>query len=798
MPIRCPSNLGHYEVIAPIGSGGMGEVYLARDKNLDRRVALKLLSPSDNTTDQRFRRFIQEAKAASALNHPNIAHIYEIGEADGTPFIAMEYVEGRSLQQRLTDEPLNTPDVLQIACQIADGLSEAHNAGIIHRDIKASNIMLTSRGQVKVLDFGLAKIRRDGDDSTSTDLDTQLKTAPHVVMGTLPYMSPEQAIGHQLDHRTDIFSLGVVLYQLITRRLPFSGKTASETANLIATAQPEPISRFNNTVPSELERIIRKCLEKEPQRRYQTAADLAADLENLKRDTQTNASLRTADDSPRAVKPYRLAAIALVVVIALLACFALYKSYAGIKPTSEGTGVGSIAVLPFENVSGDQNTDYLSDGITESIINSLSQIPNMRVMARTTMFRYKGKNADPQAVGRELGVDAVVTGKALQQGDTLVIQAELVKVLDGSQVWGDRFNRKLSDVLAIQDEISRQIADKLRLRLTGEQEQLLTKRYTDNSAAYDLYLKGQFAYRKLSEPDLLESIDYFERAIAIDPNYALAYVGIANSYFSLGGVLGFRSPAEVLPKAREAATKALDLDDKLANAHHAMANCKLYFDWNWNDAEREIKTALALNPNYSPTHNTYGTLLQSRGLVNEAWEERKLARKFDPLSPFAVADVGYPLYYARRFDEAISAYREALQIDPNFAWAHLWIGQAYVQKGQNREAIEEIKEAVRLSNGDVRMLSTLAHAYAVSGNRTEALKILGDLQKISQQRYVSPYFIAVIYVGLADDDRALEWLEKAYQERHPYLILLKVEPVFDGLRKNPRFTDLQRRVGLEP
>ena len=798
MPIPPKTDLGHYEILTQIGSGGMGEVYLARDKNLDRRVALKLLTPSDNTIEQRLRRFIQEAKAASALNHPNIAHIYEIGEANGAPFIAMEYVEGRSLEQRLAGEAPTTSEVVQIAFQIADALAEAHGAGIIHRDIKSSNIMLTPRGQIKILDFGLAKIQRGGTESTSSaDSDTQLKTAPHVVMGTLPYMSPEQAMGHQVDHRSDIFSLGVVLYQLITGRLPFTGKTANETANRIATAQPEAISRLNDKVPPELERIIRKCLEKEPQRRYQTAADLAADLQNLKRDTQTNASIRTTYEAPRAFKAYPLILIALGVVVALLAGYALYKRYAGIKPGPEVTSVESIAVLPFANISGDQNTEYLSDGITESIINSLSQIPKMRVMARTTMFRYKGKNADPQTVGRELGVDAVVTGTTLQQGDTLVVQADLVKVTDGSQVWGDHFNRKLSDVLAIQDEIARQIADKLRLRLTGEQELLLTKRYTDNTDAYALYLKGQFSFRRFTEPDLFKSIDYYEQAIALDPNYALAYVGIANSYLALGGVFGFRSPAETFPKARVAATKAVSLDEKLADAHHALASCKLSHEWDFADAEREIKRAIELNPNYPLAHGAYGTLWQTRGLLDKALEERELARKFDPLSPYTVANAGYPLYYARRFDEAIAVYRESLQFDPNFAWGHLWIGQAYVQKGVYPEAINEIKEAVRLSSGDVRMLATLGHAYAVSGNRAEALKILNDLQHASQQRYVSPYFIAVIYVGLGEDDRALEWLEKAYNERHPYLILLKVEPVFDRLRKNPRFIDLQRRVGIE-
>jgi eukaryotic-like serine/threonine-protein kinase len=792
MPMPYPSSLGHYEIIAPIGSGGMGEVYRARDKNLDRIVALKILPTTQTATGQIVRRFIQEAKAASALNHPNIAHIYEIGEADGTRFIAMELVEGQSLQEKISGRSLTGSEVVQIGCQVADALEHAHAARIIHRDIKSSNIMFTTRGQVKVLDFGLAKIQPH-ETTTPTDVETQLKTGPEVVMGTLPYMSPEQTLGQRLDHRSDIFSVGVVLYQLITGRLPFSGKTAAETANLITTAQPEPVARFNHDVSVELERIIRKCLEKEPQRRYQTAADLAADLENLKRDSQSSVSAG-ARVSPKQNRTAWVAAVAIIlVVVALGAGYSIFK---GNKSGATIVNVKSIAVLPFANVTGDQGTEYLSDGITESIINSLSQLPNMRVIARTTMFRYKGKNADPQTVGRELGVDAVVTGKAVQQGDTLVVQADLVNVADGSQIWGDRFNRKLPDLLAIQDEISRQIADKLRIRLSGEQVQLLTKRYTDNSEAYDLYRKGQFSYRKLTEPELLKSIDYYEQAIKIDPSYALAYVGIANSYLTLGGVLGFKSPAEMFPKAREAATRAISLDNQLANAHHALANCKLYFEWNWDDAERELKTALSLDPNYSYAHNTYGTLLQSRGLVNEAWEERKLGRKFDPLSPFAVADVGYPLYYARRYDEAITAYRESLQLDPNFAWGHLWIGQAEVQKRMYKEAIDEIKEAMRLSNGDIRMLATLGHAYAVSGNRSEAQNVLNDLQHLAKQRYVSPYFIAVIYVGLEEDELALEWLEKAYQERHPYLILLKVEPVFDRLRKNDRFIDLQKRVGI--
>jgi eukaryotic-like serine/threonine-protein kinase len=795
MPIRCPSSLAHYEVIAPIGSGGMGEVYRARDKNLDRVVALKILPAAETLTGQAVRRFIQEAKAASALNHPNIAHIYEIGEADGIRFIAMEYVEGQSLQEKVSGRSLTGSEVLQIGCQIADALEHAHAARIIHRDIKSSNIMLTPRGQVKVLDFGLAKIQHD-ETTSAADIDTKLKTAPEVLMGTLPYMSPEQALGQRIDHRSDIFSFGVVLYQLITGRLPFSGKNSSETANLIATAQPEPISRFNHQVPVEFERIVRKCLEKETHRRYQTAADLAADLENLKRDSQTNVATGVSPVAPRRNRiAWRVGATALLVLVTLGTLYSIFK---GNKSVATVAKVQSIAVLPFTNVTGDQSTEYLSDGITESIINSLSQLPNMRVMARTTMFRYKGQNADPQAVGRELGVDAVVTGKALHQGDTLVIQADLVYVSDGSQLWGDRFNRKFVDVLSIQEEISKQIAEKLRLRLTGEEQRLLTKRYTDSTEAYDLFLKGRSFQRKVTENDLLTAIDYYQQAIAKDPNYALAYVGVGNAYHTLGGVLGFRSPSETFPKMNEYAMKALQMDDQLAEAHHLLANAKLYYEWNWEVAGRELKRSIELNPNYSLAYETYGTYYQSLGLLDQAAAARKVGKELDPLSPFAVADEGYPLYYARRFDDAIKAYREGLALDQNLSWGHLWIGQALVQKGMYSEAIAEIQEAVRLSGGDIRARATLGHAYAVAGKQREALHVLDELKSLSRRRYVSPYFIALVYAGLRNDEETFAWLEKAYQERHPYLILLKVEPVFDHLRNNEKFINLEKRVGLNP
>jgi tetratricopeptide (TPR) repeat protein len=419
-------------------------------------------------------------------------------------------------------------------------------------------------------------------------------------------------------------------------------------------------------------------------------------------------------------------------------------------------------------------------------------------MARATMFRYKGKEVDPQIVGRDLQVDAVLTGRVLQQNDTLVIQADLMNVSDGSQLWGEHYTRKLVDVFVIQDEIAKQITDRLRWRLTGEEQKLVTKHYTENTEAYDLYLKGRYFSGKGTEDALKKAIEYYQQATALDPNYALAYVGIASSYTSLGGVLGYQSPAENYPKSKEFAMRALALDETLAEAHSALATYSLNYEWNWPEAEQQYKRAIELNPNYGVAHAGYGTYLEALGRFDEAVRERQLAQKFDPLSPFAVADVGYPLYYARQYDEAIKHYRRGLELDPKFSWGHLWIGQVYVQRGMYNEAIDEINQAIQLSGGDTRARATLGHAFAVAGRRDDAIKVLNELRSLAKERYVSPYFMALIYVGLGDDRQAVAWLEKACEERQSYLILMKAEPVFDRLHADPGFQAIERRVGLAP
>ena len=787
------SLIGHYRLLHLIGAGGMGDVYVAHDTKLDRRVAIKFLKEDAASGDRADRRLLREARAAAMLDHPNICAIHEIGEDAGRPFIVMQFVEGNTLDRRIAASPPALEEVLTIGGEIADALASAHARGIVHRDIKPANIMITPRGQAKVMDFGLASAAPEGvpaDGATESAL-----TAPQTIAGTVPYMSPEQLKGGPVDARSDIFSFGVLLYEVVTGQRPFGGDSTIGTGAAILTSDPLPIARFRADTPGELQRIVGKCLEKNRDRRYQSAADLAVDLRTLLRTIQTgtSASVPASFTSRKGVGPVAATAAMLVVVAIAVGWYLRLRPHV---PPASSAPIGSIAVLPFTNSSGNQQTDYLSDGITESIINTFSQLPGLRVMARATVFRYKGKEIDPQQAGLDLGVDAIVTGRVMQQGDVLGIQADLVRVSDGSQLWGERFDRKLADVLAVQDEIAQRITERLRLRLTDDEQQLVTKRYTDSTEAYDLYLKGRFYFARTTEESLERSLSLYQQAIARDPNYALAYVGLAQSYVSLGGVFGFRSPREVLPLGLGAALAAVRLDSKLADAHAVLGSFRLFYEWNRVEAEKELKEAIRLNPNSAAAHNTYGSVYQAVGRFEEAIAERAIAARLDPLSPLALANAGYPHYYARRYDEAIEHYRKAVDLDQRYPWSHLWIGQAYVQKGMQAEAVHAIEEAIRLSGGDTRAKATLAHAYAVAGKRAEAMKILGELETASAQRYVSPYFLALVHVGLNDDSRALAALEAAAEERHPYLTFLNVEPVFARLRGQSRFDALVRKVGM--
>jgi eukaryotic-like serine/threonine-protein kinase len=763
-------SVSHYRIIKLIGSGGMGEVYLAEDTRLGRQVALKFLPASYQYDSDRRTRFLKEARAASVLRSPNIAAIYDIGEHDGAMFIAMEYVDGEVLSQRIDRRTLPTNDVIDIAMQTADALDEAHRAGIIHRDVKSSNLIVTERGMVKMLDFGLVKLVQENIPVDSADPTVAIggQTAVGVVLGTVSYMSPEQSLGRDLDPRSDLFSFGIVLYEMLTGRLPFEGASPTEIVDSIIHKEPVAIARYNYDVPPELERIVRKCLEKDRDRRYQTAREVWADLHNLRRDAGSGPST--------SAPPVR-------------------KSQSGRRRRSR-RAIDSLAILPLINEGGDPDTEYLSDGITESIINSLSQLPKLRVMARSTVFRYKGRDVDPKRVGEELGVRATFTGRVLQRSDVLIIKAELVDASDGTHLWGEQYNRPLSDIFSIEEEISKEISDKLRLKLSGAQKKQLTKRYTENTRAYQHYLKGRFYWNKRTAEGLTKGIEYFKQAIEIDPGYALAFAGLADSYNILASYSAL-APREAFPRAKNAATRALELDDKLAEAHTSMAFVKFGYDWDWPGAEREFKQAIQLNPGYSYSHNFYAVLLAALGRFEEAFSQTKYAYELDPLSLPINTNLGWLLYLGRRYEDAILQYQKTIDLDDGFALAHRRLAQTYQQVQRYSDAAAEFRKAWALSgDDDVELLTARGHFYATVGDIAKVQEILKQLEEFAKSRYVPSYLIARIYLGLGERDRAFELLEKALDERYGYLAYLNVEPMFDIVKDDPRFSDLAHRVGL--
>jgi serine/threonine protein kinase/Tfp pilus assembly protein PilF len=748
----------------------MGEVYLAEDMRLGRQVALKFLPASYQYDSERRTRFLKEARAASVLRSPNIAAIYDIGEHDGAMFIAMEYVDGEVLSFRIDRRTLPTDDVIDIAMQTADALEEAHKAGIIHRDVKSSNLIITERGMVKMLDFGLAKMIQENISIDSADPTVAIggKTAVGVVLGTVSYMSPEQALGHDLDTRSDLFSYGVVLYEMLTGRLPFEGANPTEIVDNIIHKEPVAIVRYNYDVPPELERIVRKCLEKDRDRRYQNAREVWTDLHNLRRD-----AVAVVETTPAPARKFQ-----------------------GTRRSRSRKAIDSLAILPLINEGGDPDTEYLSDGITESIINHLSQLPKLRVMARNTVFRYKGREVNPQRIGEELGVRATLTGRVLQRADVLIIKAELVDTADGSHLWGEQYNRQLSDIFSIEEEISKEISDKLRLKLSGAEKKQLTKRYTENTRAYQHYLKGRFYWNKRTADGLTKGIEHFKLAIELDPGYALSFAGLADSYNILASYSAL-APREAFPLSKNAANRALDLDNKLAEAHTALAFAKFGYDWDWAGAEREFKQAIHLNPRYSYVYNFYSVLLAALGRFEEALTHASYAQELDPLSLPINTNLGWILYLTRRYDEAIRQYEKSIDLDEGFALAHRRLAQTYQQVQRYNRAEAEFRKAAALSSDDLELLTARGHFYATVGDTNRVNKILTQLDVLARTRYVPSYLVARIYLGLAEIDRVFELLEKALDERYGYLAYLYVEPMFDPVRHDPRFVDLAHRVGIK-
>lgn len=805
------SSVGRFKVIRSLGSGGMGHVYLARDEQLNRPVAIKMLVISHEIEEDAIRRFQQEALAASALNHPNILTIYEIGEAAGRNFIATEFVDGITLLERIEAGPLTIEDSLKITLQMASALAAAHSAGIIHRDIKPANVMIRSDGLVKILDFGIAKYEAGNEQDAKKAL---VETVPGSVMGTASYMSPEQTRGLNVDARTDIWSLGVVLYEMLTGRRPFIGDTAVDVMSAVIEQLQAPFSTYGLRVPAALELIVSKALQKDRAVRYQSANEMLADLaaftkwfeSGSKNETiePTTPVLSTATDPEdtigsqtnkvdrrsRTSRKYVPAIVALCLLLLAAAGFA-YWSY-----TSRHRPIESIAVLPFKNDSGNDDVEYLSDGMADSLINSLSQLPNLSVKARSSVFRYKGQEVDPQSVASSLSVQTILTGRVVQHGNDLTLYLALVD-RDGNQLWGTQYDRKLADLVSLQREIALDVLRNVRVRLSGTDEQKLTKDYTANVEAYQLYLRGRFHSFKLTPAEAQLGIADFQQAIQIDPNYALAYVGLSdvNRTLALGAEM---PPNEVLPKAKAAAQKALEIDEALAEAHTAYGATLFWYERDWAGAENHYKRAVELNPNSADAHMFYAHLCSNTGRHAEALAEIKKAREIDPVSPFVSTLEGQFLLYAGKKDEALARLQETFLLAPNFWFPHLFASSVYIEKGMYAEAINEARRATELSPSQTVSIAFESYALEKAGRPAEARAKLDELLKLSNTRYVPPCHIAMVYNGLGETDQALAWLQRGIVERDPKIAFLKVEPKWNNLRSDPRFQQLLQRAGFNP
>jgi serine/threonine protein kinase/cytochrome c-type biogenesis protein CcmH/NrfG len=801
--------IGHYRIESLLGRGGMGEVYLAHDEQLGRKVALKILPERLTADETQLNRFKREARTASALNHPNILTVHEIGVDGSRHFIATEFIEGETLRSAMARGRLNLRETLDIGVQVGSALAAAHKSGVLHRDIKPENIMLRPDAYIKVLDFGIAKLVEQKPAAAHVDLAMTL-TEKGMLLGTTHYMSPEQARGQPVDARTDIWSFGVVLYEMIAGVPPFKGETPSDCIAALLKTEPAPLTLNAPDVPGRLEEIVQKALRKDRDERYQSVDEMLTDLRDVNERLETGEKLPAAAPPPRTMQTTSSAEYIVNemkqhkrgVVMALLLIIVVAGGLAFYSFSARGD---SLAVLPFAYVSagagsaGDPSSEYLSDGLTEALIYSLSRVPKLKVISRSSTSRYKGKEIDPKTVGRELGVRTIVTGRIMQRGDNLSISAELVSAPENRHIWGEQLERKLSTFLAVPRDIAKEISDHLRVRLTGEDERRVAKRPTENAQAYQLYLQGRYFWAKRDEANLKKSIEYYEQAIAKDLDFALAYSGLANSYHAIADYSSSISSREWKLRSKAATMKALELDDSIAEVHVNLANVNEQ-EGNFAGAENEYRRAIELNPNYPTAHQWYSTLLSLLGRQDEALGEARRASELDPLSPVMRAGIAIRFFEARQYDKAIEAIREVIAMDKNYAQAHVMLAENYLEKGMYEEAIAEFETWWKLSEekspGEAaRRAAVLRDAYRTSGPKGYWQKELELALEETKQKHVEPQILSAAYARLGDKENAFEWLEKAYEARED-MTQVPLDPAYDGIRSDSRFADLLRRIGL--
>jgi len=842
--------LSHYRIVSKLGEGGMGEVYLAQDTKLNRKVALKILPTELASHQDRMRRFIQEAQSAAALNHPNIAHVYEIGDSEGTNYIAMEFVDGITLSAEIHNGQSDLKILLKRLLQVADGLAKAHASGIVHRDLKPDNVMITSDGHAKILDFGLAKLteqqgevasgRADGvemarqGDEGQTLIAERLPispspnpvTSPGVIMGTVGYMSPEQARAKSVDQRSDIFSFGCILYEAATGRKPFTGDSIVDTLHKIIHDPAPAITDFNPAASTELQRVIRKCLAKEPERRYQTIRDTANDLEevldemrgalNIERSvapatrstsmssttdvtrdesapkTTTSETHPTSSSAEYIVSGFKRHKLVLVTALLLLVISA--AAVGVYLRSTKTTGIESIAVMPFVNESRNSDIEYLSDGMTETLIKSLSNLSSMDVKPRSAVFRYKGKDTDLQTIAKELNVQAILNGRVAQHGDQLTLSLELVDVKKNSVIWSEQYQRKQSDLVSLQSEIARDVSTKLKAKLTGAEETTVTRTATADPEAYQAYLKGRYYWNRRTAENLKKAIEQFKSATDRDPNYALAFVGLADCYGVLNEYAGIPS-SETLPQSRSYAERALAIDSQLAEAHATLGLVNNGL-WQWSAAEKEFKRAIELSPNYPTAYHWYSILLRDLGRNDEAATMIKRAQELDPLSSVIAVNISRTYQLQNNHEASIENSLKLIELDPNFGPAYEYLALSYLKRGRSADAIAAAGKAVELTNRSSITLGDLGYVYGLAGKRTEATETIKELEEKYTRREAIGQYIATVYLGLGDKDKAFEWLEKDFQARNAKLIEIRWQLEFESLRDDARFKDLLKRMGV--